>query len=180
MSTIIKSFEARQLKKRPWTIRVADQLATFFGSGTFLILTLVFFLSWILINFGLIPGVKIFDPYPFVLLITLVSLEAIILTVVVLMSQNRQSYISSLREEMDFQVNKIAEKEISHALRLLVKIAEKQDIKVTDKDLKEMVEDVEVSYIERRLTAQMDPKPSHHLTEKLTKPFKNHSLTKNT
>lgn len=171
MSAIIKSFQAQQLKKRSWAIRMADQLATFFGSVTFLIITLSFFAVWLVINLGLIPGIPIFDPYPFVLLITTVSLEAIILTVIVLMSQNRQSYINSLREEVDFQVNKITEKEVSKILRLLVKVAEKQGIKVTDKEVKEMIEDVEVSYIEKRLSAQMEQK-GNSIVDSITKPFK--------
>lgn len=171
MSTIIKSFEAQQLKKRSWAIRTADQLATFFGSITFLGITLSFFTLWVIINLGLIPGVAIFDPYPFVLLITTVSLEAIILTIVVLMSQNRQSYINSLREEIDFQVNKITEKEVSKILKILIKLSEKQGIKITDKEIAEMVEDVEVSYIERRLQSQMEQKGTS-LVDSLTKSFK--------
>ncbi|MBL7036221.1 DUF1003 domain-containing protein [Candidatus Microgenomates bacterium] len=172
MSTIIKSFEAKELKKRSWAIRMADRLATFFGSIQFLILTFVFFALWIVVNKGLIPGIAIFDPYPYVLLITTVSLEAIVLTVVVLMSQNRQNYVSTLREEIDFQVDLVTEKEISKALKLLVKIAQKQGITITDKEIGEMVDDVEVSYIERRLQAQMNPK-TKSLAHKITKPFKN-------
>lgn len=171
MSTIIKSFEAKELKKRSWAIRMADKLATFFGSIEFLILTFVFFAIWIVVNMGLIPGIAIFDPYPFMLLITAVSLEAIVLTVVVLMSQNRQNYVSTLREEIDFQVDLVTEKEISKALGLLVKIAQKQGIEITDKELKEMVEDVEVSYIERKLQAQMNPK-TDSIAKKIVEPFK--------
>lgn len=172
MSTIIKSFEAKELKKRSWAIRMADKLALFFGSVEFLSLTFIIFILWIVINVGLIPAIPIFDPYPFMLLITAVSLEAIVLTVVVLMSQNRQNYVNTLREEIDFQVDLVTEKEISKALGLLVKIAEKQGIKITDKELKEMVKDVEVSYIERKLQAQMNPKGTS-LAHKITKPFKN-------
>lgn len=172
MSTIIKSFEAKELKKRPWAIRMADKLSMFFGSVYFLVITFIFFAAWVIINLGIVPGFPVFDRYPFVLLITTVSLEAIILTVIVLMSQNRQNYVNSLREEIDFQVNKIAEREITMVIRILVKIAEKQGIKVDGKELEEMVEDVEVSYIERKLAKQMDQKVD--IRETLTKPFKKH------
>ena len=171
MTTTIKSFEAEQIDKQRWTIKVAHKLSTYFGSAGFLIISLFLFASWIIINLGLIPSIPIFDPYPFVLLITTVSIEAILLTIVVLMSQNRQNYVSSLREEIDFQINLIAEKEISKALRLLVKISEKQGVVITDKELKEIIEDVEVSYIERRLQEQMKEKEST-LVEKLTGPFR--------
>lgn len=171
MSTIIKSFEAEQIAKQRWTIKVAHKLSTYFGSAQFLILSIILFSFWIVVNLGLIPGVKIFDPYPFVLLITTVSLEAIVLTTIVLMSQNRQNYVSSLREEIDFQINLIAEKEIAKALKLLIKIAEKQGVEISDKELKEIIEDVEVSYIERKLQAQIENKETS-LIGKITQPFK--------
>lgn len=171
MSTTIKSFEAEQIRKQPWAIKVAHKLSTSFGSTSFLIFSILFFTSWITINLGLIPKIPIFDPYPFVLLITTVSIEAIILTIIVLMSQNRQNYVSSLREEIDFQINLIAEKEITKALKLLIKIAEKQGVVISDKELKEIIEDVEVSYIERRLKEQIQKEEST-LVEKLTQPFK--------
>lgn len=171
MSTTIKSFEVKQINKQPWTIKIAHKLSNNFGTLSFLIISFLFFTFWIVINLGLISGIPIFDPYPFVLLTTTVSLEAIILTIIVLMSQNRQNYVNSLREEIDFQVNLIAEKEISKALKLLVKIAEKQGIVITDKELKEIVEDVEVSYIERKLQTQMQENESN-LVETLKEPFK--------
>ena len=82
-----------------------------------LILAVLFFIVWLLMNTGKISGIVPFDPFPFPLMTTMVSLEAIILTLIVLMSQNRQSFISSLREEIDMQVNIVAEKEITKILR---------------------------------------------------------------
>ena len=155
---IITSFEAQALKKRSLTARFADKLTSFFGSFWFLVLNLFVFLFWILANNGVIAGVPIYDPFPHVLLITFVSLEAIILTVVVLMSQNRQSQISTLRDELQLQVELITEKELSKALHLLKKILEKHDIKYTDQELEEMLEKVDTSYIERKLEEQLNPK----------------------
>ncbi|MFC1710124.1 DUF1003 domain-containing protein [Patescibacteria group bacterium] len=155
---IIKSFEAKALKKRSPTAKFADKLTAFFGSFWFLALNLFLFLFWILANQGMIKGVPIFDPFPYVLLITIVSLEAIILTVVVLMSQNRQSQISTLRDELQLQVELITEKELSKALHLLRKILEKHNIKYSDDELEEMLETVDTSYIERKLEEQLNPK----------------------
>jgi len=155
---IIKSFEAEALKKRSYTAKFADKLTAFFGSFWFLILNLFIFLFWILANQGILAGVSIFDPFPYILLITFVSLEAIVLTIVVLMSQNRQSQISTLRDELQLQVELITEKELSKALHLLKKILEKHEIKYTDKELEEMLETVDTSYIERKLDEQLNPK----------------------
>src|SRR3989344_6204266 len=92
---LIRSYEAKALKKRPLAVRFADDLTSLFGSVIFLVLNALLFIAWLLINTGNIPAIPIFDPYPFSMLTTAVSLEAIILTVIVLMSQNRQSLISS-------------------------------------------------------------------------------------
>ena len=54
------------------------------------------------------PGIKPFDPYPFGFLTMVVSLEAIILAILVLISQNRASRVDDIREEIDLQVNIIA------------------------------------------------------------------------
>jgi uncharacterized membrane protein len=156
MSKIIQSFEAKEMKKRPFIIKMADRLTSFFGSVWFLTFNFLLFLLWIIANLGYIKGVAIFDPFPFFFLTTGVSLEAIMLTIVVLVSQQRQSQVGKIREELDMQVNQIAEKEITKALIILKKIAEKQGIKLDDdKELNEMIKGIEVSYIERKLEEQL-------------------------
>ena len=107
-------------------------------------------------NTGKITPHPILDPFPFPLMTTIVSLEAIILTLIVLMSQNRQSFISNLREEIDMQVNIASEREITKILQILVKVASKQGIKLDDTDLDEMLKVIEVSYLERKLAEQLE------------------------
>lgn len=156
MSRLIQSLEAKELKKRSWAIRLADDLTSLFGSFFFLIGNCLFFLCWILLNTGQLAGLPIIDPFPFPLMTTIVSLEAIVLTLIVLMSQNRSSFITSLREEIDMQVNLAAEREITKILQILRKIADKQGVKLNDKELDEMLKEIEVSYIERKLEQQMN------------------------
>lgn len=155
---LIESFEAKELRKRSITVRFADGLTRFFGSIWFLAFNFTLFVSWISINTGKFPVVAIFDPFPFVLLITIVSLEAIVLSIVVLMSQNKQGYISTIREEIDMHVNLIAEREITKALVLLTMLLEERGIKVKDIELEEMVKKIDTSYIERRLAEQLSLK----------------------
>ncbi len=161
MSKIIQSFEAKELRKRSWSVRLADDLTSTFGSFLFLSLNILFFILWILANTGNLSGVPIFDPFPFPLMTTAVSLEAIVLTLIVLMSQNRQSFISNLRQEIDMQLNIASEREITKILQILVQVAEKQGVKLDDKDLNDMLKEIEVSYIERKLEEQLlnRPKP---------------------
>ncbi len=158
MSKIIQSFEAKELKKRSWSVRLADDLTSTFGSFSFLTFNTLFFIFWIMMNTGNIAGLSSIDPFPFPLMTTIVSIEAIILTLIVLMSQNRQSFISNLREEIDMQVNIASEREITKILQILVKIAAKQGIKLDDKDLEEMLKNIEVSYLERKLAEQLETK----------------------
>lgn len=94
--------------------RAADWIAAFSGSLVFLLLHCLFFVGWIGVNLGWVPGVEIFDPYPFGLLTTAVSLEAIILSVFVLLSQNRQAAKDRVRSDIEYEVNLKAELEIGH------------------------------------------------------------------
>jgi uncharacterized membrane protein len=77
---------------------------------------------------------------------------------VVLMSQNREKQINTLRDELQLQVELITEKEITKTLFLLKKILEKHDIKYSDKELEEMLKEVDTSYIERKLEQQLQQK----------------------
>lgn len=154
---IIRSFEAKALKKRPFSVRIADSLTSQFGSISFLFVNLIFFTAWIVVNLGYMrPAIEVFDPFPFILLTMLVSLEAICLTIIVLMSQHRQSFISSLRDELQLQVNLITERELTKALHLLADLHTHLDVKgKDDPELASMLKDIDTSYIERRLEDQL-------------------------
>ena len=92
--------------------RTADWIAWFSGSMPFLTLNTAWFLAWILINsFDL--GIRQFDPYPFGLLTMIVSLEAIFLSIFVLISQNRQAEKDRVRSNIDYEVNVKAEMEVA-------------------------------------------------------------------
>lgn len=92
--------------------RITDAIAAFSGSLLFLGLHGIWFLVWIGLN--TIPGLAAFDPFPFGLLTMCVSLEAIFLSVIVLLSQNRQSVKDRIRADVDYEVNLKAELEVSH------------------------------------------------------------------
>jgi uncharacterized membrane protein len=93
-------------------IRMADWIAWFSGSMVFLALNIAWFGSWILIN-SFDFGIPQFDPYPYGLLTMIVSLEAIFLSIFVLISQNRQAEKDRVRSNIDYEVNVKAEMEIA-------------------------------------------------------------------
>jgi CRP/FNR family cyclic AMP-dependent transcriptional regulator len=93
--------------------RVADWIAWFSGSMSFLLLNLIWFVVWVGIN-TMNLGIKAFDPYPFGLLTMIVSLEAIFLSCFVLISQNRQAEKDHVRSDIEYEVNIKAELEVAH------------------------------------------------------------------
>jgi CRP/FNR family transcriptional regulator, cyclic AMP receptor protein len=99
--------------KRTPVQKAADWIADFSGSIPFLMLHLVVFAGWIILNVDLLPGVQAFDPFPFGLLTMIVSLEAIVLSVFVLLSQNRQAAKERIRADIEYDVNLKAELEVA-------------------------------------------------------------------
>jgi CRP/FNR family cyclic AMP-dependent transcriptional regulator len=91
-------------------MRVADWVANFSGSITFLVLHVIFFAAWILFNTLPIA----FDPFPYNLLTMTVSLEAIILSTLLLFSGNRQAARDRIRSDIEYEVNLKAELEVAH------------------------------------------------------------------
>lgn len=167
-----KSFEAQALKSRSLLTQIADDLTNIFGSATFLILNFIWFILWIGINTSVLPIIPVFDPFPFGLLTMIVSLEAIILSVFVLISQNRSAYITSLREEVHMRVNLIAEEEITKALQLLSDMRKKLGITSEDPELDEMLKRIDTGYIERKIIEQIERAEKSALANKLKEDFK--------
>jgi uncharacterized membrane protein len=102
--------------ERTALMKIADWISEFSGSLTFLFIHCVLFAVWILLNTGPLGHTALggWDPFPYGFLTMCVSLEAIILSVFVLLSQNRQAARDRLRNDVEYQVNLKAELEIAH------------------------------------------------------------------
>lgn len=165
-----KSFEAKSLRSRSLLTQISDDLTEICGSTPFLVFHIILFASWIILNIGVIPGAIPFDPFPFGLLTMVVSLEAIFLSIFILVTQNRSSYVSTLREEVHLRVNLIAEEEITKALEVLAELRKEVGIKKPDPELEEMLQRTDTGYIERSILHQIArAKPS--LAHKLANDF---------
>jgi len=90
--------------------RLAARIATFTGSMAFVWIHVTLFVLWIVANLFLSSDA--WDPYPYIFLTLVVSLEAIFLSTFVLIAQNRESKRNEIREQLDYEVNVKAEKEI--------------------------------------------------------------------
>ncbi len=153
----VKSFKAKMDHNRTFTDRIADQVTRRFGSTIFFILNLLFFSLWIVWNNGWIPGASIFDPYPYGMLTMVVSLEAIFLSIFVLISQNRAAKTADLREELDLQLNIQAEEEITKVLVLVDEIHDHLGLSPEDDaDLRRMKQKTDLLALEKQISQEMD------------------------
>ena len=138
---------------------VAEKLNDIAASTPFLILHVVWFLVWIPWNTGLLSGFGVhpFDPFPFGLLTMVVSLEAIFLSIFVLLAQKRESAIAELREELSLQVALWTEQEVTKTLQLVTGLYRRLGHPLAeDADLKQMLGPLDVHGIENRLLAEID------------------------
>lgn len=150
---IVQTFRSKFNSQRRWYDRMADFMTDKFGTVWFLTINLIIFLVWIVWNN--IPELPQFDPYPHNFLTMVVSLEAIFLSVVVLISQNRQSLIADMREEIDFNINVRAEEEITKILNLVDKIHDHLGLENEDDfELKIMKEKTNLDDMEDQIAQQ--------------------------
>lgn len=154
---IIHSIEAELNKHRTLSEKFADGIVAWFGSMSFILLNLFCFVVWILLNINVFPSIKPFDPFPFILLTMAVSLEAIFLSIFVLISQNRESRISDLREEIDIQINMIAEQEITKVINLLSYLMKYLNVPFEeDPELERMMRPLNTEEIRKKLERQLN------------------------
>ena len=119
----IRQLEEAAKEERTASDRVAEVIAKFCGSMTFVWVHVAWFGIWVLIN--VMPGLPHIDPFPFTFLTLVVSLEAIFLSTFILISQNHDTKISERRNHLDLQINLLSEQENTQMLTMLRAIAEK-------------------------------------------------------
>jgi uncharacterized membrane protein len=118
----VAELEQQERAKRTHVERTAALVTNWTGSIRFIIFNAAFFASWIVLNLPVSP--LQFDHFPFNFLTMIVSLEAIFLSIFVLISENAQSRDSDRRARLDTQVNVIAEREVTKILGMLAAVHE--------------------------------------------------------
>ena len=124
----VAQLEAADRARQTAAERFSDAVAQMAGTTWFVGFHVVWFAAWIAWNTGLVPGWRPIDPFPFSFLTLVVSLEAIFLTLFVLISQNTLTRLSERRAHLDLQVNLLAEQESTKTVALLERIAQELDI----------------------------------------------------
>jgi len=120
----ILGLEDAQHKAKPALYRAVSRIAAFCGTLSFLLANAVVFAAWILVN----ELVWKLDPYPFTFLLFLVSLEAIFLSILILISQNMSLQQDERRHHLDLQINLLTEREMTAMLRLVTRMASQMGI----------------------------------------------------
>lgn len=153
----IVKLEQEFLEGRTLANRIADLIVDAAGTMTTFIVHGVIFVSWIILNLGIVPGIRPFDPFPFILLTMTVSMEGVVLALFVLMKQNRMSRRADERDHLHLQVNLLAEKEVTKMLQMQSRICERLGIDQprVDPEVKELAEDTAVDRLARDLKEKL-------------------------
>ena len=132
---------------------LADKLADFGGSWTFLMVFGGILLVWIVLNCVALLA-KPFDPYPFILLNLVLSCLAAIQAPVIMMSQNRQEAKDRLRSEHDYRINLKAELEIRHLHEKIDHLLSRQWERLVE------IQQIQIDFMSELLDAR-DRRPKH-------------------
>jgi uncharacterized membrane protein len=144
---LIAKHEQEFLQRRTRWERVSDAVAVFIGSGGFILLHLLFFAAWFLLN--TLPRAPHFDPRPFALLQTMVACEAILVASFIVMRQTRLGRRSDERDHLMLQILILTEKELTAMLSLNRGIATEVGLgrEANSKELRELSKNTEIDEV---------------------------------
>lgn len=121
---VSRNVNVEEQERLTFAERVADRVATFGGSWSFIIIFFTVMLVWVLLNSTALLR-EHFDPYPYILLNLALSMIAAIQAPVIMMSQNRQAAKDRLKSDLDYQVNFKAELEVANLHRKVDRMYER-------------------------------------------------------
>jgi uncharacterized membrane protein len=139
--------------------RIADAIGTFTGSFWFVALHAAILTFWFCVNTGVLPVLPRFDPYPFILLCMIVSVEGVILSTFVLMKQNRMQQRTENRDHLNLQIDLLSEKEITKLLQMMQLICHKLEIPEAelDTELQQMSNVTSVDILSQEIKEKIPP-----------------------
>ena len=148
----ILRLEKQEEQKLALHHRIFHTIGGFVGTAHFILLQCFAVVSWAAFNLSLAKPV---DEYPFPLLATVLAFEAVLLTSCVLIRQNMVDQTLERRDHLELQINLLAEREATHSLRILQKIAQRLGIG-DDEDCQksELAEETSVDQIAQELMAR--------------------------
>jgi uncharacterized membrane protein len=155
INTAFRAIKAEHASNRSPMEVLADRMIGVASATPFLVIHAFAFIAWIYWNLPF-SGLPKFDPYPYGMLTLVVSLEAIFLSIFVLMTQSRESRIGELREELTLQVNLRMEEEITKTLHLVAGLYARMNLTLAeDPELRAMLEPLDPKKMEADLAEQI-------------------------
>jgi uncharacterized membrane protein len=138
----VAQIEEEFARRRSRLDRVSDAISRFTGSLQFIAAHVLFFTIWMGMNAAWALGARAFDPYPYIFLNLVLSVEAVLLSTFVLMSQNRQNRQNDQWAHVVLQISLLAEQESTKTLQLLQRISERLGLHEAahDRELSQMIE----------------------------------------
>lgn len=143
----ICELEKKALDRRTLAARIGDFIALQAGRMWFILIHVIWFSVWIILNVRP-QGGSAFDPFPFSFLTMIVSLESIFLSLFILMSQNRSGIQSEQRNHLDLQINLLAEDENTKMLQMLQALCEHHKLAIAiDPEIMAMSQRTEIKTV---------------------------------
>jgi len=141
--------------------RAIDSVTAFCGSMPFVWLHVVWFAAWVLLD--IFRDHVTFDPYPYQLLTLIVSLEAILLSTFILISQNRDAKLNDRRNHLALQIALLSEQESTKMLKMLDRIAHKLDAAdESDPTIEVLEESTRPERLVQQIDKAMDAEKARH------------------
>jgi uncharacterized membrane protein len=153
LHTVVE-IERHNLQARSRVQVLTDRVTSAASSFPFVVFHVVWFAFWIGVNTF---SSHRFDPFPFTWLTMVVSLEALLLTAFVLMSQNHLTVMADRRAHLDLQVNLLAERELTAILKVVCLISDKVGVDVTgcDSNLEELLGHTDFKALSDRVAEEL-------------------------
>jgi uncharacterized membrane protein len=153
----ISELEHSALAQRSLSARIGDAIATHAGKMWFIVFHAVWFSIWLWLNSGS-KGRLAFDPFPYQLLSTVVSLESIFLSLFILMSQNRSNVQADQRNHLDLQINLLSEEENTKMLQMLQALCQHHKLTIgKDPEITAMTKQTEIGEVLSELQEHLPP-----------------------
>jgi uncharacterized membrane protein len=152
----VLDLERRARLRATTSARISRRVTRITGTIAFAVVNCVGFSVWAVVNSGWVRAIRPFDPYPFSFLTLTLSVEAILLSVFVLMSENQESRRAESRAQLDLQINVLAEQELTAALAMLTALCQhfKVSVDVPDEQLRRWLEATHVDRLAEEIESE--------------------------
>jgi uncharacterized membrane protein len=140
--------ESEALRPRSRNEAITDSIGGFVGTLSFVVLQIVAFAGWVIVNAGIISQMPPFDPFPYPLLSSITSLEAVLIAALLLLKQNRMGVVADRRDHLDLQVNLLTERQATQIIQMLDRLSRHFGIEQhNDEDSRELGRHVAVEHL---------------------------------